>query len=100
MTGYRAMRYGRHVELILTDFHSYTMEDPTSRNEADAFSLKEFPEFFPLEAMQVLDAGRTYAAGHPPAVIQFGDKTVQNFTRNDPPMTVWGGSRKLGSRIR
>ena len=27
MTGYRAMRFGRHVELILTDFHSYAMED-------------------------------------------------------------------------
>ena len=42
MTGYRAMRFGRHVELILTDFHSYTMQDPTSRNEADAFDLEGF----------------------------------------------------------
>jgi len=56
------MRFGRHVELILTDFHSYTMEDPTSRNEANAFSLEAFPEFFPLEAMQILDAGRTLFA--------------------------------------
>ena len=25
MTAYRAMRYGKHVDLILTDFHSYAM---------------------------------------------------------------------------
>ena len=74
MTGYRAMRFGRHVELILTDFHSYTMEDPTSRNEADAFGLEAFPDFFPLEAMQILDAGRTYAGGNPPQSIQLGEK--------------------------
>lgn len=94
MTGYRAMRIGRHVELILTDFHSYAMEDPTSRNEADAFSLDAFPDFFPLEAMQVLDAGRTYAGGNPPQGIQLGEKTVQNFARNDPPMTVLGKRQK------
>jgi alkaline phosphatase D len=51
MTGYRTMRFGRHVELILTDFHSYAVEDPTSRNDADAFNLKEFPELFQLETM-------------------------------------------------
>ena len=47
MTAYRAMRYGRHVELILTDFHSYTMEIPPSRDEADAFTCKDFPNLFP-----------------------------------------------------
>jgi alkaline phosphatase D len=94
MTAYRAMRFGRHVELILTDFHSYTMEDPTSRSEADAFGLEAFPALFPLEAMQILDAGRTYAGGKPPENIRFGEKTVPNFTRNDPPMTVLGRVQK------
>ena len=100
MTGYRAMRFGRHVELILTDFHSYTMEDPTSRNEADAFSSEAFPDFFPLEAMQILDAGRTYAGGNPPQSIQLGAKSVQNFARNDPPMTVLGREQKARLSIR
>ena len=35
MTAYRAMRYGKHVDLILTDFHSYKAADPTERPEAD-----------------------------------------------------------------
>jgi alkaline phosphatase D len=94
MTAYRTMRFGRHVELILTDFHSYATEDPTSRNEADAFGLDAFPELFPLEAMQILDAGRTYASGNPPQNILFGEKTVPNFTRDDPPMTVLGKVQK------
>ena len=94
MTGYRAMRFGRHVELILTDFHSYTMEDPTTRNEADAFDLKAFPELFPQEALEILQAGRTYNGGNPPRTIALGSVTVDNFTRNDPVFTVLGRIQK------
>ena len=94
MTAYRAMRYGRHLELILTDLHSYAMEDPTSRAAADAFSSKAFPEFFPLEAMEILDAGRTYDRGQPPDSIPFGELRVENFARNDPPFTALGRVQK------
>ena len=37
MTAYRAMRYGKNVDLILTDFHSYTMRNPGDRPETDVF---------------------------------------------------------------
>ena len=94
MTGYRAMRFGRHVDLILTDFHSYTMQDPTSRNEADAFDLKAFPELFPQEALEILEAGRTYNGGNPPQSIPLGSASVENFARNDPAYTVLGRVQK------
>ena len=94
MTGYRAMRFGRHVDLILTDFHSYTMEDPTTRNEADAFDLKAFPELFPQEALEILEAGRTYNGGNPPQSIPLGSASVENFARNDPAFTVLGRVQK------
>ncbi len=94
MTGYRAMRFGRHVELILTDFHSYTMEDPTTRNEADAFDLTAFPALFPQEALEILEAGRSYNGGNPPQSIPFGTSSVANFTRDDPPFTVLGRVQK------
>ena len=94
MTGYRAMRFGRHVDLILTDFHSYTMEDPTTRNEADAFDLKAFPELFPQEALEILEAGRTYNGGNPPQSIPLGSASVENFARNDPAYTVLGRVQK------
>jgi alkaline phosphatase D len=94
MTGYRAMRYGRHVELILTDFHSYAMQDPTTRSEADAFDLKAFPELLPQEVLEILEAGRGYDGGKPPATIKVGDLTVENFARDDPTFTVMGRDQR------
>jgi alkaline phosphatase D len=94
MTGYRAVRCGRHVELVLTDFHSYTMQDPTTRNEADAFDLKAFPELFPQEALEILEAGRTYNGGNPPEKIRLGNVTVENYARGDPAFTVLGRIQK------
>ena len=94
MTAYRTMRFGRHVELILTDLHSYAMEDPTSRNEADALSLKAFPDLLPQEAMEILDAGRTYDGGRPPETIVLGDRHVDNFARGDPAVTMLGREQK------
>src|SRR5262252_4344513 len=94
MTGYRAMRFGRHVDLIMSDFHSYAMEDPTTRNQADAFDLREFPEMFPQEALEIVQAGRTYNGGNPPENIPLGDTSVENFARNDPAFTVLGRVQK------
>jgi alkaline phosphatase D len=94
MTAYRAMRYGRHVELILTDMHSYTMEDPTTRSGADALQSADFPFLFPQEAMEVLDGGKAYDGGAPPAAIPFGGAQVPNFRRDEPPITILGRKQK------
>jgi alkaline phosphatase D len=93
MTGYRAMRYGRHIELIITDHHSYTMEDPTTRPEATAFDMPDFP-FLPEEVMEVLDAGNAYGDRHPPATIPFDGKSVPNFRKDEPPITLLGAVQK------
>ena len=93
MTAYRAMRYGRHIDLIITDHHSYTMEDPTTRPEADAFDLPDFP-FLPEEVMEVLDAGNAYADRNPPATIPFDGKTIPNFRKDEPPITLLGAEQK------
>ena len=93
MTAYRAMRYGRHIELIITDHHSYTMEDPTTRPEADAFELPDFP-FLPEEVMEVLDAGNAYSDRNPPATIPFDGKTIPNFRKDEPPITLLGAEQK------
>ena len=94
MTAYRAMRYGRHVELILTDMHSYTMEDPTTRSGADALQSADFPFLFPQEAMEVLDGGRAHNGGEPPAAIPFGSANVPNFRNDEPPITLLGRVQK------
>ncbi|MGH8124121.1 MAG: alkaline phosphatase D family protein [Rudaea sp.] len=94
LTGYRALRWGRHVDLIITDQRSYRSEEPSDRPEADAFTSKDFPEFFPQEALEVLDAGRTYHAGRPPATIPYGDTEVANFCKDRPAQTILGVTQK------
>lgn len=94
MTAYRALRYGRHAELIITDMHSYAMEDPSSRPGADAFGLDDFPFLVPQEAMEVLDAGRAYGDGAPPATIAFDGQSVPNFRAQEAPYTILGREQK------
>jgi alkaline phosphatase D len=91
MTAYRAFRYGRHVELILTDHHSFNMEDPSGQPGAEAFNAADF---FPQEAMEVLDAGRAYDGGNPPATIPLGDAAIPNFRKDQPPVTILGREQK------
>ncbi|MGH9806732.1 MAG: alkaline phosphatase D family protein, partial [Terriglobia bacterium] len=95
MTSYRAMRYGKHVDLILTDFHSYKMQEPTARPEANDLDSGDAPFMVPESWMQILDAGRTYAGGKPPAAIMVGDKAVPNFRKDEPPFTVLGREQKV-----
>jgi alkaline phosphatase D len=94
LTGYRALRWGRNVELIITDQRSYRSEEPMGRNEALAFSSDDFPELIPEEALQILDAGRTYDGGKPPASIRCGNVDVANFFKDKPAQTILGAEQK------
>ena len=93
MTAYRALRYGRHVDLILTDFHSYKAADPTDRPEAAALDSGEYP-VLPQEWLEIVDGGKDYAGGKPPATIAIGDKTIPNFRKDEPAYTVLGREQK------
>ena len=66
LKAYRALRWGRHIDLIITDQHSYRSEEPTGRAEASQFESKDFPNLVPQEAVEILDGGRAYAGGRPP----------------------------------
>ncbi len=94
LKGYRALRWGRNVELIITDQRSYCSQDPTDREEADALSSKDFAGLVPEEALEILDAARTYNAGHPPDSIKFGEVQVPNFQKDQPPQTFLGAEQK------
>ncbi len=94
LTGYRALRFGRHVEIILTDQHTYRSEDPFDTPQANAFDTPGFPEFTPDEVTEILDAGRTYNGGKPPATIRLGDKDVPNFRKDAPAVTMLGAKQK------
>jgi alkaline phosphatase D len=91
---YRALRWGRHVELLITDQHSYRSEEPSDREEAKPLWSSDFPDLIPQEALEILDAGRTHGDDHPPSSIRFGEQDVPNFRRQDPPQTILGAAQK------
>src|SRR5579862_1112693 len=94
LTGYRAIRWGRNVELLITDQRSYRSAEPTIQPGAQKLASSEFPQLVPLEALEILDAGRTYNNGQPPATIRMGDVEVDNFTKDHPPQTILGAEQK------
>ena len=94
LTGYRALRWGKHVELLITDQRSYCSEPHLSRPEAQALKDADFPRMMPQEALEILDAGRAYAGGKPPQTIHLGDTEIPNFRKDDPPQTILGAEQK------
>jgi alkaline phosphatase D len=94
LRAYRSLRWGQHLDLVITDQHSYRSEEPTSRREFRAFSMSEFPELVPQEALEILDGGRAFDGGRPPDVIRFGHAEIPNYMRQAPPQTILGEEQK------
>jgi alkaline phosphatase D len=94
LTGYRALRWGKNVELIVTDQRSYRSEEPTDRPDVKPMLRDDFPEFMPEAAMEILDAGRSYDGGRPPQTIRFGSVEIANFCKDRPAQTILGAEQK------
>lgn len=94
LIGYRALRWGRHIDLIITDQRSYRSRDPGSRDEINPLFENDTLGFVPEELWAQIDAGRDYANGHPPAKLSFGDKSVANYRAGEAPQTMLGAQQK------
>src|SRR5579864_295504 len=94
LRGYRTLRWGRNMELIITDQRNYRSEEPTYRAEVQAFMSDDFPGFIPQEVLDALDAGRAYNGGHPPATIKYGSTEIANFRKDEPATTLLGAEQK------
>jgi alkaline phosphatase D len=94
LTAYRTLRWGRYLELLITDQHTYRAEVPDAREEAQPFQNNAFPELFPQEMLEILDAGRTYADGQPPETIKYGEAQVPNFRKGEAPQAILGARQK------
>jgi alkaline phosphatase D len=94
LRGYRALRWGRNVDLIITDQRSYRSEEPTTRPEARRFSSDRFPGLMPQDVLEILDGGAAFDSGHPPAFIRYGDADIPNFRKDAPPTTLLGAEQK------
>lgn len=94
LIAYRAFRYGRNIELFITDQRSYAMEEQTGRPETDPLSLEGFAGMVPEEVVEAIDMGRTYGGGKPPDKIRMGDTEIANFRKNAAPYTILGETQR------
>ncbi|HET7248968.1 MAG TPA: alkaline phosphatase D family protein, partial [Gemmatimonadales bacterium] len=90
----RTFRYGRHLELLLTDNRSFRSQPLTDRPETAPFKSKEFPFVVSEDVTEILDAGRTYDGGRPPATIAFGGADLPNPRKDAPPLSMLGAVQK------
>jgi alkaline phosphatase D len=90
----RALRYGQHLDLIITDQYSHRSANPFSDPSLDKLGGDEFIELSPEPLLRVLDGGRAFDGGNPPAEIRFNDAHVANPQRSAPPQTLLGAEQK------
>jgi alkaline phosphatase D len=92
---YRALRYGKHLDLLLTDERSFRgpspFEDESPQKLAD---WGDYDGMFPDDLLQVLDGGRAFNGGNPPAEIEFNGVKIPNPRKDKPPQTILGGTQK------
>ncbi|MFC7335379.1 alkaline phosphatase D family protein [Rhodocista pekingensis] len=93
LTIYRSLRFGRHVELVLTDTRSYRSDHAVPDELGIAIS-GQATYMLPLPLVALMDAGRTANGGNPPAVLTLGDRQVPNPRKDSPAGTLLGGPQK------
>lgn len=92
---YRALRYGRHLDLMLTDERSYRGPTPfADESPGELADWADYDGMFPDDLMQVLDGGRAFNGGNPPAEIEFNGAKIANPRKDKPPQTILGGKQK------
>lgn len=90
---YRAFRYGKNVDMILTDNRSYQSESIFLQSLYAPFSENELPAESE-EILLILDAGKAYNNGNPPATIKVKDKELPNPRKDASPQSVLGKKQK------
>src|SRR6185312_12909580 len=85
LIAYRTLRYGKHLDLILTDQHSFCGPDPSDADGIQKIFDPKFGGVFSEEAMIALDAGRAYNGGNPPAELHFRDAKIANPSKDKAP---------------
>ena len=86
----RTLRWGANADLIITDNRSFC--GPPANG--DGLDLKGFPYVFPEEATEIVEGGRDYNGGKPPATIRWGDKDVPNPAKDSPRQSYLGVEQK------
>ncbi|MGH8061409.1 MAG: alkaline phosphatase D family protein [Pseudoxanthomonas sp.] len=91
---YRALRWGRHIDLLLTDNRSFRSRDAGNHDEINPLFEGDTLGFVPEEVWGPVDAGRAFNGGNPPAKLTIGDKSVDNYVAKAAPQTMLGAKQK------
>jgi alkaline phosphatase D len=91
---YRTLRYGRNVDLILTDNRTFRSEPVMQKAEAAVFQPKRFPYVSSEDVVDILDAGKAWNGGKPPATIRFEGRDITNPRKDAWPQSMLGAEQK------
>jgi alkaline phosphatase D len=93
ITIYRSLRFGRHVELVITDERSYRSDHAIPEEFAEmSLEYLDHRNVLPRDDLDVMDAGRTYNNNNPPATVGFNG--FANPRISSPPGTMLGTQQK------
>ena len=94
LIAYRTLRYGRHLDLIITDQYSFKGADATDDESVGKIYDPAWAGAFSEAVMIALDAGRTANGGNPQATLSFRDATIPNPRKDAEPRTILGAEQK------
>jgi alkaline phosphatase D len=95
ITIYRSLRFGKHVELVMTDERSYRSDHalPEEITSNPAFLAPR--NALPLALVGLFDQGKTANGGNPPPSVDLGNGLViPNLRAGSPPGTMLGAAQK------
>jgi len=87
---YRKLRWGKHIDLLITDLRTYRSAAPLPHGLSDQLGLP----MDPIELVEIFDGGRAYNDGNPPEFLPFGDGTLPNTARQRDTGTMLGQVQK------
>lgn len=99
MTIYRSLRWGKHVELVMTDQRSYRSDHAIPEEIPAIINLAQlafFDErnFLPLPFIQLMDFGSALPGGAPAVIPGTGNPGIPNPRVASPPGTMLGKAQK------
>ncbi len=94
LIAYRTLRYGKHLDLTITDQYSFKGADASDHEDVGKLYDPAWAGAFSEPVMIALDAGRTANGGTPPATLSFRDATIPNPRKDSEPRTILGAEQK------
>ena len=94
ITIYRSLRFGKHVELVMTDERSYRSDHAIPEEITSNPPFLAPRNALPTLLVNLFDQGKTANGGNPPASIDFNGVTIPNLRAASPAGTMLGKQQK------